>query len=50
MVSFHPYYPNPDNATTDILALDSLMKSYSPKIKLFQGETGCPSILNMAMR
>lgn len=45
MVSFHPYYPNPDNATTDILALDSLMKSYSPKIKLFQGETGCPSIL-----
>lgn len=45
MVSFHPYYPNPDFATTDIIALDSLMKSYSPKIKLFQGETGCPSIL-----
>jgi len=44
-VSFHPYYPNPDFATTDIMALDSLMKSYSPKIKLFQGEAGCPSIL-----
>ena len=45
LVSFHPYYPNPDNATSDIMILDSLMKSYSPKLKLFQGETGCPSIL-----
>lgn len=44
---FHPYYPNPQLNRHDrhILALDSLMKSYSPKIKLFQGETGYPSIL-----
>lgn len=46
-VSFHPYYPNPDNATSDILILDSLVKSYSPEIELFQGETGCPSILEV---
>lgn len=44
-VSYHPYYPNPDNATADILALRRLVKSYSEKIDIFQGETGCPSIL-----
>ena len=44
-VSYHPYYPNPDTATTDILALRKLVKSYSEKIDIFQGETGCPSIL-----
>lgn len=44
-VSYHPYYPIPDTATTDILALRKLVKSYSEKIDIFQGETGCPSIL-----
>ena len=44
-VSYHPYYPNPDTATTDILALRKLVKSYSEKIDIFQGETGCPNTL-----
>lgn len=43
-VTYHPYYPNPDVATPDMLALRELVKSYSPHIDIFQGETGCPSI------
>lgn len=35
-VSYHPYYPNPDTATTDILALRKLVKSYSEK-SIFSG-------------
>ncbi len=44
-VSFHPYYENPDSAAEAIKALKQLVTSYSPSIKLFQGECGCPSIL-----
>lgn len=44
-VTFHPYYPNPDDATGKILELRRLVKSYNPDTKLLQGETGCPSIL-----
>lgn len=44
-VTFHPYYPNPDDATADIIALRELVKSYSTDIDIYQGETGCPSIL-----
>lgn len=44
-ISFHPYYENPDDAMPEILALKSLVETYSDKIKLFQGESGCPSIL-----
>lgn len=47
-VSFHPYYPNPDDATTEIIALKNLVRSYSPNIALFQGESGCPSCLEWA--
>lgn len=44
-LTYHPYVYNPDTATGDIEALLKLAKSYDPDIKLFQGETGCPSIL-----
>lgn len=44
-VSFHPYYENPDDATPGIEALAGLVASYDPRIRLFQGESGCPSVL-----
>ena len=44
-LSFHPYSPNPDDTNHDIQALADLAESYHPEIKLFQGENGCPSIL-----
>lgn len=49
-VSFHPYHENPDDATPGIEALAELVASYDPRIRLFQGESGCPSILEWAMR
>ena len=47
-ISFHPYYENPDDAATGIEALMELVHSYSPDIKLFQGECGCPAVLEWA--
>lgn len=44
-VSFHPYYENPDDATPGIERLAALVASYDPRIRLFQGESGCPSVL-----
>ncbi len=44
-VSFHPYYENPDDATPGIEALAALVASFDPRIRLFQGESGCPSTL-----
>lgn len=44
-VTFHPYYHNPDQANWAIGQLDSLVKSYNPNIRLYQGESGCPSRL-----
>ncbi len=44
-VSFHPYYENPDDAQAGIEALAKLVASYDPRIRLFQGESGCPSVL-----
>ncbi len=44
-ISFHPYYENPDAATYDIEALAKLVASYDTRIKLFQGECGCPAVL-----
>ena len=43
--TFHPYINNPDDANTGIAALQALARSFHPGIKFFQGETGCPSIL-----
>lgn len=47
-VSFHPYYQNPDDATDGIKALNKLVKSYDPRLKLLQGECGAPSNLEWA--
>lgn len=44
-VSFHPYCENPDDATPGIEALARLVASYDGRIRLFQGESGCPSTL-----
>jgi hypothetical protein len=44
-LTYHPYVHNPDAAIQDIESLQKLAQSYDPSIKLFQGETGCPSIL-----
>ena len=47
-VSFHPYHENPDDATPGIEALAELIRAYNPDIRLFQGESGCPSTLEWA--
>ncbi|MDE7408205.1 MAG: beta-galactosidase, partial [Muribaculaceae bacterium] len=47
-ISFHPYYENPDDATSGIIALADLIATYDPRIKLFSGESGCPSVLEWA--
>ena len=44
-VSYHVYFDNPDNATTRIKELRALVKSYNERLDIFQGESGCPSIL-----
>ncbi len=44
-VCYHPYLNNPDDSYEDVGKLASLVRSYSSDIKLFQGENGCPAIL-----
>lgn len=44
-VTYHPYTPNPDECYSMVEGLEKLVHSYNPKIKLYQGESGCPSIL-----
>ena len=44
-VSYHVYFDNPDNATARIKELRALVKSYNERLDIFQGESGCPSIL-----
>ena len=44
-VTFHAYWANPDDVTPSILNLRQLLRSYSPRIELLQGESGCPSQL-----
>ncbi|WP_423128745.1 hypothetical protein [Gaoshiqia sp. Z1-71] len=44
-VCYHPYLNNPDDSYEDVDKLSALVNSYSPDIKLYQGENGCPSIL-----
>lgn len=44
-VGFHAYYTNPDESRGIISQLDKVVKSYSPRIGLIQGESGCPSHL-----
>ena len=42
-VSYHPYSYNPDGSYRGVEKLRSLVKSYSEKITLRQGENGAPS-------
>ena len=44
-VTFHPYYPIPEEATDAILRLKELVRKYNPTTVLLQGESGCPSQL-----
>jgi len=44
-LTYHPYTCNPDDSYTEIAKLEALKNTYNPKIKLYQGENGCPSIL-----
>ena len=44
-VTFHPYYPVPEDATDAILRLKALVKNYNSSTILLQGESGCPSQL-----
>lgn len=44
-VTFHPYYPIPEEATDAILRLKNLVHEYNPSAVLLQGESGCPSQL-----
>lgn len=44
-VSYHVYFGNPDNATERIKALRETVQSYDKRLDIFQGESGCPSIL-----
>lgn len=42
---YHPYTCNPDAAYEAAEKTKALIHSYRPKYKLYQGEAGCPSIL-----
>jgi hypothetical protein len=44
-LTYHPYTKNPDESYAEVEKLQTLVNSYNPKIKLYQGENGCPSIL-----
>jgi len=43
--AYHPYINNPDDAYRTVEELRKFVQSYCPKYKLYQGEVGCPSIL-----
>ncbi len=43
--AYHPYTRNPDEAYRNVEELRTLVQSYNPKYQLYQGEVGCPSIL-----
>lgn len=44
-LTYHPYTNNPDDSYKEVEKLQSIINTYNPKIKLYQGENGCPSIL-----
>ena len=43
--AYHPYTGNPDTSYAWVEKSQMLLAAYSPKYKLYQGEVGCPSIL-----
>jgi hypothetical protein len=44
-LTYHPYAKNPDDSYANVEKLEALKNTYNPRIKLFQGENGCPSQL-----
>lgn len=47
VISYHLYYHNPDLTCDDVRELRALVDAYDPRIALFQGESGCPSQLEV---
>ncbi|MDA3923204.1 MAG: glycoside hydrolase [Kiritimatiellae bacterium] len=43
--AYHPYTRNPDSSYVHVEKMQKQIEAYSPKYKLYQGEVGCPSIL-----
>ena len=43
--AYHPYTGNPDTSYAWVERSQKLLAAYNPKYKLYQGEVGCPSIL-----
>lgn len=43
--AYHPYTTNPDSCYRDAEKTKALVQSYSSQYKIYQGEVGCPSIL-----
>ncbi|TWT84995.1 hypothetical protein CA13_64770 [Planctomycetes bacterium CA13] len=43
--AYHPYAQNPDASYQWVEKTQRQLASYSPKYKLYQGEVGCPAIL-----
>ncbi len=43
-VTYHPYNRNPDKSYEDVEKLRQAVSQFSPRIKIRQGENGCPSM------
>lgn len=43
--AYHPYTPNPDTSYQWVEKMQKQIAAYSPKYRLYQGEVGCPAIL-----
>ena len=42
-VIYHGYSPNPDKSYTNVKGMHAVLAKVAPKLKLWQGENGCPS-------
>lgn len=42
-VIYHGYAPNPDSSYENVEAMKKVVEKYDPRLKLWQGENGCPS-------
>lgn len=43
--AYHPYQTNPDASYASVEKMQRQVQAYSPNYKLYQGEVGCPAIL-----
>jgi len=44
-ISFHPYRPVPEaNYATELATFRKLLAEFDPRLRLWQGENGCPSV------